>query len=137
MLEALESLARLEPGRARAVASVDHREVGGATDPRASRAMAMVSESFREAVRQTDVAEAVGLAPSAFSRMFRRVTGGTFTQYVQRLRVAEACRLLIDTDRSITAVGYASGFHNLSHFNRVFRELVGQTPRAYRRRHGG
>ena len=97
----------------------------------------MLSGGFRDAITQAEVAQAVGLSPAAFSRMFRRITGGTFTQYLQRLRVSEACRLLIETDRSVTSIAYASGFQNLSHFNRVFREKIGQAPMEYRSKHSG
>jgi methylphosphotriester-DNA--protein-cysteine methyltransferase len=58
--------------------------------------------------------------------------GVTFTKYVQSLRVKEAKRLLAETDNSITAVCFACGFNNLTHFNRVFRGAEGCSPRQYR-----
>ena len=137
VLETLDALSTLDPGRVRPLASASYAAPAGVTDARAQRALAMVSSQFREALSQAEAAQAVGLSPAAFSRMFRRITGGTFTQHLQRLRVSEACRLLIDTDQSVTSVAYASGFQNLSHFNRIFREHVGDTPRAYRQHRGG
>lgn len=137
VLETLDALGSLAPGRARSLASPGYAPPAGVTDERARRALAMISHRYRDSLTQAELAHAVGLSPAAFSRMFRRITGGTFTRYLQRLRVSEACRLLIDTTEPVTSIGYASGFQNLSHFNRVFRELVGITPRAYRRQHGG
>ena len=68
----------------------------------------------------------------AFTRFFKRCTGKTFTEYLTELRVGSACRFLVETDRSVTEVCFAAGFHNVSTFNRRFRELKGMTPRAFR-----
>lgn len=135
VLETLDALGSLDTGRVRPLASANYAAPVGATDPRARRALAMLSGGFREPITQAEVAQAVGLSPAAFSRMFRRITGGTFTQYLQRLRVSEACRLLIDTSEAVTCIAYTSGFQNLSHFNRVFREKIGQAPMEYRSKH--
>jgi len=137
VLEILDAMGALEARHKRPLASPGYAPPAGATDARGRRALALVSRAFREDLKQAEVARAVGLSPAAFSRMFRRITGGTFTQYLQRLRVSEACRLLLETNRTVTSIGYASGFQNLSHFNRVFRASLGQTPCAYRRQHGG
>jgi transcriptional regulator GlxA family with amidase domain len=72
------------------------------------------------------------MAAAAFSRWFKRATGRTFIAYLQELRVANACRLLIESERGITAIAHDSGFTNLSNFNRCFRRLRGTTPREYR-----
>ena len=52
---------------------------------------------------------------------------------MSRMRVTEACRLLRSTRLSVVDVCWASGFRNLSNFNRRFREETGTTPSAYRR----
>lgn len=79
-----------------------------------------------------EVAEAVGLAPSAFSRAFRRLTGMNFSVYTRSVRVWRARTLLAETDRPITDICFEAGFNNLSNFNRYFRMETGLTPRAYR-----
>ena len=68
----------------------------------------------------------------AFCRYFKRLTGKTFTHFVNEVRVAQACQLLSDEHLSIAAVSYDSGFNNLSHFNKQFRLVVGTSPRAFR-----
>ena len=92
----------------------------------------LMNRRFAEPIRQTQVARAVSMSPGAFSRFFRRSTGHSFSGYLHELRVGAACRLLIETDRPITAVCHESGFENLSNFNRVFRRLKGVTPREFR-----
>ena len=73
------------------------------------------------------------LSVPAFTRFFKKSTGRTFVEYLTELRVGSACRLLVETDRTVAEVGFAAGFNNVSTFNRRFLELKGMTPRAFRR----
>lgn len=76
------------------------------------------------------------MSPAAFSRYFKRIMGKTFTQFVNEVRIGNVCRLLIESDASITETAYQSGYTNLSNFNRRFLDLRGMPPRAYRALHG-
>ncbi len=80
-----------------------------------------------------EVAMRVGMSESQFSRYFRRATGNTFTDFVNRLRIARACQLLMETDRYISNVCYDCGFNNVANFNRRFLEIKGMTPKEFRR----
>ncbi|MVA25077.1 AraC family transcriptional regulator (plasmid) [Agrobacterium vitis] len=79
-----------------------------------------------------EVAELVGLEPSAFSRAFRRMTGMNFSIYSRSVRVWRARALLAETETPITDICFEAGFNNLSNFNRYFRLETGLTPRSYR-----
>lgn len=80
-----------------------------------------------------ELSQRVGMSESQFSRYFRRATGNTFTDFVNRLRIARACQLLMTTDRYITNVCYDAGFNNVANFNRRFLEIKGMTPKEFRR----
>ena len=80
-----------------------------------------------------DICTRVGMTESSFSRYFRRATGNTFTDFVNRLRINKACLLLMETDRYITNVCYDVGFNNVANFNRRFLQLKGMTPKEFRR----
>ena len=82
-----------------------------------------------------DAANLVGMSAKSFSRFFRKNTGKTFVQFVIELRVGLACRLLGQTDASVSEVCYAAGFRNLSNFNRQFRERKHLSPREFRSRY--
>jgi AraC-like DNA-binding protein len=75
----------------------------------------------------------VHLSEGAFSRFFRAHAGKTFPEFINELRVGRACRLLAESELSITEVAFACGFANLSNFNRQFLRLKQVTPRAFRR----
>lgn len=95
----------------------------------------LIAERYAEPLDQSAVADTIHLSPSSFSRFFKRMTGRTFVAYIHELRIADACRRLVETEHSITEICFDCGFENLSHFNRVFRRLRGMNPRDYRKQH--
>ena len=101
--------------------------------PAIRRAREYVKEHFRDPNLQlADAAARAELSPAHFSHVFHRDTGVTFTRYFQSRRVAEAKRLLRETDTSITEICSACGFNSLTHFNRVFRRGTGCSPSQFR-----
>lgn len=77
-------------------------------------------------------ADRIGMSESALSRYFKRMSGQTFTDTVRKLRLAQACQLLRNTDLPINSVCYRVGYTNLSNFNRQFRAHHGLTPSEFR-----
>lgn len=107
-------------------------------DPqRRDRACRFIRQHYREDLSLNQVAAAVGLSPTAFSRWFRRETGWNFIQYVHALRVAYACHKLTETRQPILEICFEAGFTNLSNFNRIFLRLRQQTPRDHRQQATG
>ncbi|MGH8017870.1 MAG: AraC family transcriptional regulator [Opitutaceae bacterium] len=102
-------------------------------DPSLSRVLAILSEQEGGHITQADVAASIGMTPSAFSRFFRRAMGRSFQDYATGLRLGLACRQLLDTDLNVSEIAFASGFGNLSNFNRAFRIRHGMTPSEFRR----
>ena len=91
----------------------------------------------RRALALPEVAKVAGLGPESFSRFFRRVTGHTFIETLIQIRLASALALLAESPETIAAVAFASGFEDLSNFNRQFRRTYGITPSEARRRAAG
>ena len=79
------------------------------------------------------LAAELGISESRFSRFFRKATGNTFTDFVNRVRISRACQLLMDTDQQITHICYEVGFNNVANFNRRFLEIKGMTPTEFRK----
>lgn len=99
---------------------------------RINRVCRYVEQHYTEPVDIRAVADLVSLTVPAFCRYFRRMTHQTFTDFVNEYRVNQARRLL-QSSRTVADVGTSVGFNNLSHFNKTFRIVTGQTPGAYRR----
>ncbi|WP_438446083.1 helix-turn-helix domain-containing protein [Gorillibacterium sp. sgz5001074] len=72
------------------------------------------------------------ISKSHLSRVFKEITGFSFTEYVTTTRVKEAERLLRETETSITRISELTGFENFSHFGKIFKKLTGRSPRSYR-----
>lgn len=90
-----------------------------------------VEHHYLEEVRLEDIANIVHMTVPAFCRFFKRVTQRTFVTYLNEVRLSHACGLLLQRQTNISEVAYASGFGNVSHFHRLFKEAMGQTPRSY------
>lgn len=78
------------------------------------------------------IARRMGLPVRAVSRAINAQTGLNVSQYVNGLRINEACRLLRASDIKVTEVIYASGYNTKSNFNREFLRVTGKTPTAWR-----
>jgi len=91
-----------------------------------------VNDAYREDIRQARAASLAGLSPAAFSRYFHKRMGKTFEAYVIEVRVGHACRRLMEEDSTIAEIAFATGFNNLSNFNRHFRKLKAMSPSGYR-----
>jgi AraC-like DNA-binding protein len=64
--------------------------------------------------------------------MFRKITGINFTDYLSRLRIERAKNLLLNPNLRISEIAFEVGFQSLTHFNRVFKRVLGQSPTDYR-----
>lgn len=78
------------------------------------------------------VAALVHLSRSAFCKFFKRATGKTLSEYVNDLRIGNACELLIESDKPINEIAYQTGFDSLTYFNRIFIKRKKMTPRKFR-----
>jgi len=98
-----------------------------------NEALAYISSNLTEPFSEKDLAAISRLSSSGFSRSFRRHTGMALGQYVNRLRINLASQLLMsEAGMSITDVSFASGFKNISNFNRQFLRQKGMSPSRFR-----
>ena len=82
------------------------------------------------------VAAVANISEAHFIRCFRATFGETPHRYLQRRRVERSMFLLRETGRSVTDICLDVGFASLGTFSRTFRQIVGETPSAYRSGHG-
>ncbi len=94
---------------------------------------AHIEKHLAAPVRVPDLARLIGLSESAFSRLFKKYTNSTVPQYINRLRVAHACRLLAETDMTVAEISRTCGYVSAAHFQRQFRKCHQRSPQDYRR----
>ncbi len=95
-----------------------------------------MSEHAGDALSSADLARRARMSPSAYSRLFHRIIGVTPIDYLARLRIQRARRLLSGGNMPLTAIAIETGFYDAAHFTRTFRRLVQCTPGQYRKRLG-
>ncbi len=88
------------------------------------------SQSYRK-IKIEEVAEVANLSAEAFCRYFKVRTRKTYTNFLNEVRVSNACKMLIEKEKSIQEICFETGFANLSHFNRTFKKITGKTPTRY------
>jgi transcriptional regulator GlxA family with amidase domain len=139
--KALDSdIDRVRASLSRAVALVDAtppqavaRGEGGLAAWQARKISALIEASLEDGVRIADLATALRLSKSHFSRAFKVHFGRPPQQYILERRIARAQHLMLMSDRRLCEVALACGFTDQAHLSRVFRRRVGAAPNAWRR----
>lgn len=108
------------------------RQGQGRMESQIGEAVDFVVSNFAEDISVGAVSKRVGLSETSFSRRFKELTGNRFTEFVNRVRVGEACARLQQTVDPVSAICYDVGFQNLANFNRHFLKMKGLTPTEYR-----
>lgn len=103
------------------------------TDPDSvRRARQYIMDHLAVPMTLDEVAEHAGVSPFHFCKIFKRATGLTFTEFVNRARVEHAKKLLLKPQSRITEIAYDVGFQSLSQFNRSFRRVTAKSPSEFR-----
>lgn len=100
--------------------------------PNITKAREFIAEHLTEPLDLKTVANRAHLSSCYFCKRFRDETGLTFTEYVARARVEAAKNMLVNPQIRVSEVAFEVGFQSLSHFNRVFKDIAGQSPSVYR-----
>jgi AraC-like DNA-binding protein/ligand-binding sensor protein len=103
-----------------------------AEPPVIARAKAYILEHQGEDITLADVARAVNTSSFYFCKLFKKTTGINFTNYLSRVRIERAQNLLLNPSLRISEIGFEVGFQSLTHFNRVFKKIIGQSPTQFR-----
>jgi AraC-like DNA-binding protein/ligand-binding sensor protein len=103
-----------------------------AEPPVITRAKEFIHEHQTEHLRLGHVAKAVNTSTFYFCKMFKKVTGINFTDYLSRVRIEKSKNLLLNPNLRVSEIAFEVGFQSLTHFNRVFKRILGQSPTEYR-----
>jgi len=87
---------------------------------------------FKNKILLEEIATIANLSPNAFCRYFKSKTRKTYSQFINEIRVGNACKLLIEDKINVKQICYESGFNNFSSFHTVFKTITHKTPLAYK-----
>ena len=105
---------------------------GGSKHARIAEVVDYIVKEFSEALSVSEAAKMASMTEITFSRNFQTVTGHSFVEFLNRIRIGEACGMLYASDDQIIMISQAAGFKNLANFNRHFLKVKGMTPSEYR-----
>jgi AraC-like DNA-binding protein len=91
-------------------------------------------ENFQESITLSDVAATAGMSVPAFCSYFKKCTKKTYVDFLNEIRIGHACKLLIDTQKTVLEISYESGFNTLANFNKQFLKMKQITPSGFRKR---
>lgn len=100
--------------------------------PVIAKARAYIHEHQTEELSLGQVAKAVNMSSYYFCKTFKKVVGINFTDYVARVRIEKSKNLLLNPNLRVSEIAFEVGFQSLTHFNRVFKKVLGQSPTEYR-----
>lgn len=98
-------------------------------------ALRLIRARAHEDIRVSDVVRDLAVARRALEQRFVRLVGRSPAEEIRRVRIEDAKRMLVETDRSIADISRATGFGHQDLLSRVFRRNTGQTPTEFRRQH--
>jgi len=103
-----------------------------AEPPVIKKARDYIQEHQGEKLSLGQVARAVNMSTFYFCKTFKKITGINFTDYLSRVRIEKSKNLLLNPNLRVSEIAFEVGFQSLTHFNRVFKKILGQSPTDYR-----
>ena len=94
-----------------------------------------IMENFAKDVSIKEIADKLNISEAAFYKFIKKHTKKTYTQIINEFRINYASKLLMTSDKTISEICFESGYNNVSYFNRKFKEIMQQTPHAFKSRY--
>lgn len=92
-----------------------------------------VNENFKDDIGLTELSRRHGISGSYIARCFKDILSTDSSEYTNRLKVAQACKMILSTDMKMCDVAISSGFNNPFYFSRTFKSICGITPEEFKK----
>ena len=97
------------------------------------KVMRYMKDNYYKDLKLEDLATIAFLSPNYFSKIFKECTSMNISEYIQKIRIEEACKLLKQTDKKVIDVANDIGYKDIKYFNLIFKKITGKTPGKYRK----
>lgn len=133
LIQLIHILQRLSGVKAIQLNSVSFKPLkGNFNEQRINKVFQYVQNGFRQNISLKKAASLIHLSESAFCKYFKRLSGKTFSDYVNEIRIAHTCQLLLESDQPISQIAFHSGYESLTYFNRIFLKKKKVSPKKFR-----
>ncbi len=130
-LDILDVLSRCDG--ARTLATSSYAKVNVSEDSRRIlKVKSYIDDNFMDEIKLKTLSDIACMSENAFSRFFKMHTGRTISDYIIDIRLGNAARMLVDTNKTVSDISFLCGYNNLSNFNRVFKRKKGCSPTEFR-----
>jgi AraC-like DNA-binding protein len=134
LLAILYELSKIEGARELATSSFAKVDVSS-DSRRVLKVEDYINKHYMDEIRLSELADLIGMSPSAFSRFFKLSASKTVNEYIVDIRLGVAARKLVDTTDTVSEICYDCGFNTLSNFNRLFKKRKGCNPTEFREKY--
>jgi len=109
----------------------DMRQYTTDNSKRLDGVLKFISDHYADSISLDEVSGVACMTPNSFCRFFKKMTSKSYTQYLNEVRIHNASRLLAQESMNVTEVCDTVGYKSITHFNRQFKQIMGQTPSQY------
>lgn len=102
---------------------------------RINKVYQFILDNYADSPSLEQISEIANMSTTSFCRYFKSHTNKTYTQFLNEIKIGNACKMLLDNNQSISQVCFEIGFNNFTHFNNQFKRIIGLTPREYKYKH--
>jgi YesN/AraC family two-component response regulator len=113
--------------------SIDVHEHPSPIHQKISEIVQYINKNYSESITLSSVSKQFFISPYYLSRTFKKVTGFTFIEYLNSIRIKEAQKLLRESRLNASIIAEKVGFGSIAHFGRVFKTVTDQSPLHYRK----
>ncbi|WP_396152020.1 AraC family transcriptional regulator [Flavobacterium sp.] len=110
-----------------------HMIISEKSELRINKVCSYIQNNYANKITLKEMADLIYVTESNFCKFFKKATGKTYSDYLNEMRIDEASRLLLHSEKTINQIAFECGFETLSYFNKVFLNKKKMTPSNYRK----
>jgi YesN/AraC family two-component response regulator len=93
-----------------------------------------ITTNYYNDISLDEISKIANLSPTAFCRLFKQRTNRHFVEYLNEVRISNACKFLLETNLNISEIAFQCGYKTLSNFNKIFKKTTALSPKEYRQK---
>ncbi|CAN5407583.1 AraC family transcriptional regulator [soil metagenome] len=93
-----------------------------------------ITTNYHNDISLDEISKIASLSPTAFCRLFKQRTNRHFVEYLNEVRISNACKFLLETNLNVSEIAFQCGYKTLSNFNKIFKKTTALSPKEYRQK---